>query len=276
MRIRTVILDFDGTCTDVEQEAQGFLSGYKADLARLVGSEDIEATWRAAEAQVRAEPSRFGMVIGGRLVAPAVDAYLLATSISSVIQPDLGDAEVERLFLENYRFTTTAFKPETRALLDALAAADVEVCVVTNSDAAKVAAKLDVLGPAKREAIRLHGNARKFLVEEPAEHRDAAAFARVPSTIRVAGWPRPIYARRGSYFDALCSIWEATDTTPGETLVVGDVFELDLVLPGTLGCRVHLVPGPHTLDYERRGVTAMDGSWDTDLLAVMRLLESAS
>ena len=174
--------------------------------------------------------------------------------------------------MESYRFTTTAFKPTARPLLDALSAADVHLCVVTNSDASKVAAKLDLLRPARRAAIRLRGNARKFLVAEPTQHAHSRQFAAVPETITVAGWPRPIYARRGAYFDALQSIWHATDTTPSETLVVGDVFELDLVLPGTLGCRVHLVPSPRTLEYERRGVHAMGGSCDPDLLAVARLL----
>ncbi|MDJ0520724.1 MAG: HAD family hydrolase [Planctomycetota bacterium] len=272
MPIRTVILDFDGTCTDVEQEAQGFLAGYQADLARVLGLTDIQPAWAAAEAQVLAEPSRFGMVIGGRMVAPAVDLYLLATAISTLMEPELGDEETERLFKENYRFTTMAFKPETRPVLEALASSVEHLCVVTNSEPAKVGAKLDALDLSQRDTIRLHGDARKFLVAEPVKHEGSDRFAALPETQQVAGWPRPIYVRRGHYFDALASIWEATRTTPAETLVVGDVFELDLVLPGALGCGVHLVPSPRTLDYERRGVEALGGTHAEDLHDLLDLV----
>ncbi len=272
MPIRTVILDFDGTCTDVEREAEGFLTGYKADLARVLGWADVEEAWADAERKVLADPSSYGMVIGGRMVAPPVDLYLLATAISTVIEPQLGDPETERLFKENYRFTTTAFKPEAKEALEHLLQANAQLYVVTNSEATKVASKLDALAPVGREQIRLHGNARKFLVALPELHTENERFATVPETHHVPGWDRPIYARRGHYFDALQSIWRATETTPDETLVVGDVFELDLVLPGTLGCHVHLVPSSRTLDYERRGVEAFGGTHAADLRAVCALL----
>ena len=272
MTIRTVVLDFDGTCTDVEREAQGFLTSYKEDLARTLQRDDIDDAWAANEARVLAEPSRYGMVIGGLMVAPAVDLYLLATAISTLIEPDLDDVETERLFKENYRYTTTAFKPETKEAVEGLIRADCHLYVVTNSDAGKVGSKLDELAPTGRDAIRLHGNARKFLVAEPALHEGHARFAAVPATQHVDGWARAIHPRRGHYFDALESIWQATSTSPHETLVIGDVFELDLVLPGALGCSVHLVPSTRTLDYERRGVAALGGSHAEDLRAVLDLL----
>jgi len=272
MSIRTVVLDFDGTCTDVEREAEGFLAAYKADLARTIGCDDIAAAWAEKEAQVLAEPSRHGMRIGGHLVAPPVDLYLLATAISILIEPDLDDVQTERLFKENYRHTTTAFKPEACAAVEGLLAADADLFVVTNSEAGKVGAKLDALAPAGRASLRLRGNARKFLVCAPTMHAGDARFATLPTSYEVAGWARPILPKRGHYFDALASIWQETHTTPEETLVIGDVFELDLVLPGLLGCRVHLVSSARTLDYERRGAEALGGSHAADLRAVLALL----
>jgi len=269
MSIRTVILDFDGTCTDVEQEAVGFLRGYKADLAGVLGRDSLDGLWEETEARVLAEPARHGMLIGGCMVAPPVDPYLLATAISTLIEPDLGDAETERLFKENYRFTTTAFKPETREVVEALVAADVHFYVVTNSEPAKVGEKLDALQPAGRASIRLHGDARKFLVDEPQVHTASERFADVPSTCAIDGWARPIHPRRGHYFDALESIWQETGTRPEDTLVVGDVFELDLVLPALLGCQLHLASGARTLPYERAGVERFGGTHDDDLRAVL-------
>jgi len=40
---------------------------------------------------------------------------------------------------------------------------------------------------------------------------------------------------------------------------VGDVFELDLLLPALLGCALQLIVSPRTLDYERRAVEAFGG-----------------
>lgn len=272
MHVRTVILDFDGTCTDVEQEAEGFLRGYKQDLARTLGRDDVEEAWDAAAARVLAAPAEHGMVIGGHRVAPPVDPYLLATAIGTLLGPDLDDAETERLFKENYRFTTTAFKPGARAVVEALIAADVDFHVVTNSDPATVGRKLDALAPAGRDEIHLHGNARKFLVTDPVLHADCARFAAVPATIHVEGWPRAIHPRRGHYHDVLTSIWSAGASAPTDTLVIGDVFELDLLLPAVLGCRVHLASGPRTLPYEREATEAYGGTHDDDLAAALALL----
>jgi len=272
MTIRTVIRDFDGTCTDVEQEARGFLAAYKRDLAVLVGAPDVDAAWAQKEAEVLADPSRHGMVMDGKMVAPPVDLYLLATAVGVLVARGMDDEQTERLFKDNYRFTTSHFKPETKAVIEALAAADVHLYVVTNSDPGTVGAKLDALAPAGRETIRLHGDARKFLVGEPQRHAGHARFAAVPETFQVEGWGRPVYPRRGHYFDALESVWQESGTAPAETLVVGDVFELDLALPATLGCRVHLTAGPRTLDCERRGVEAFHGRATADLAAVLDYL----
>lgn len=275
MGIRTVILDFDGTCTDVDREAVGFLRAYKDDLARTLGRQDLEDVWAETEHRVLAAPERHGMVIGGRLVAPPVDPYLLATAVSTLIEPSLGDAETERLFKENYRFTTTAFKPEARDVVEALVRADVHFFVVTNSEPGTVGRKLDALAPEGRAGIRLHGDARKFLVTPPTRYADSPRFAAVPETLALPDWGRPVHPRRGHYYDALASIWAETDTTPSETLVVGDVFELDLVLPAALGCRVHLASGTRTLAYERTAVERYGGTHDDDLRAALMLLAGA-
>lgn len=267
--IRTVILDFDGTCTDVEREAQGFLAGYKADLAARIDLPDFDAAWAEAEREIGRDPSRHGWAIGGRVVAPPVDLYLLATAVSGLLAPDLPDADNERLFKENYRFTTTAFRPGAREVVERLAGAVPHFFVVTNSDATKVGAKLDDMAPQGRARIGLRGDARKFLLEEPRFHAGDPRFASLPESLDVADWDRPVYVRRGHYFDALAAIWAETDTLPHDTLVIGDVFELDLALPAALGCRVHLAASPRTLAYERRGVEAAGGRADDDLTAVL-------
>jgi len=272
MAYRTVVLDFDGTCTDVEREAQGFLAAYKADLGRVLDRADIESAWQEKEAQILREPSRHGMVFHGQIVAPAVDLYLLSTAIAVLIAPDLDDATSERLFTENYRYTETAFKHETLQVLETLLAKDLNCFVVTNSNRANVEAKLARLALTDRSKLSLRGSARKYRLSDPERFPDDRRFARLPSSLPLDGWARPVHPRRGAYFDALASIWQETGSTPAETLVVGDVFELDLLLPALLGCGLHLTCSPRTLAYERRAVEGFGGLTDPDLRAVLERL----
>ena len=93
----------------------------------------------------------------------------------------------------------------------------------------------------------------KFMVQEipvgdpgPAE-RYRAEFDRVPKIdpAMTAAVGRPIYLRRGAYFDALCHLWSEGFHEPGfpiaQTIFCGDIWELDLALPQALGAPVHLI-----------------------------------
>jgi hypothetical protein len=62
---------------------------------------------------------------------------------------------------------------------------------------------------------------------------------------------------RGRYLDVLASIWAETGTGPEETLVCGDIFELDLGLPAEMGAHVHLIRRETTYAYERDAVAAL-------------------
>ncbi len=71
---------------------------------------------------------------------------------------------------------------------------------------------------------------------------------------------RDVLLRRPSYFDVLAGIWGDDATAPGDTLVCGDVWELDLAMPAALGCQAHLVTrsAPYaTYEHERRAAEAM-------------------
>ena len=83
------------------------------------------------------------------------------------------------------------------------------------------------------------------------------------------GLPRPIYLRRGKYYESLREIWRATGATPAETLVCGDIFELDLALPAALGAQVVLIERNNTLPYERAATERAGGRVIRTLTALL-------
>ena len=262
-RVRYVVLDFDGTCTQVDQVEAGFLDQYRAALA-------IEKPrWEAAVARVRAAAPKAGWtILGSPSTAPAAaDPYILAGETAALLQREgtLGVIPGD-LFGKIYGANVAPFRRELADVLAALASQRVRVGFISNSDGTAVGARLtDLLtaNPKLRARIHVHGNAAKFTIKElPLESKNPhrARFDALPGAQAIEGVGRPVYLRRAAYFEALCGMYQAFDE-PGfpiaDTLVCGDIWELDLAMPAALGAQVHLIeraaPYP-TYDYERAQV----------------------
>lgn len=279
MAIRCVVLDFDGTFTDVAAEGAPFVGHFRRRLSEVLGREVEQAGWAELEAEVLARSEEHGWEVGGRIVAPATaDPYLLSNVVARRLCDRLGvlpdKAERARLldvlYREAYAQAGMAFKPEAREVLEALLATGLPVHIVTNAHTATVEDKLTKLAPRGRERLRVSGDARKFLLEPPSV--PDALFDALPETMRVDGaLARPLYLRRGRYYEALRRIWSETDTSPETTLVAGDIFELDLALPAALGAHVQLVARANTLEYERRAIASLGarGGMDPSLRALL-------
>jgi phosphoglycolate phosphatase-like HAD superfamily hydrolase len=278
MAIRCVVLDFDGTFTDVVAEGEPFVQYFREQLGELLGRVVVEG-WREVEEEVLASTEEHGWEVGGRVVAPATaDPYLLANFVARRLcdrhglLPDREErAELlTRLYRVAYARVGTTFKSEAKEVLEALLDTGLPVFVVTNSHTDVVETKLDELAPRGRERLRVHGDARKFLIGPPPS--PDALFDALPEVMRVEGaLVRPIYLRRGFYYDALRQLWQRTDTSPETTLVAGDIFELDLALPAALGAHVQLVARANCLEYERRAIAALGprGGVDPSLRALL-------
>jgi len=261
MAIGCVVLDFDGTFTDVVAEGAPFVRYFKSHLVEVLGKAPsiVEDTWREEEAAVLAGAHAFGWDVGGRVVAPATaDPYLLSNCVARQLMgrfgvlPDPSERHeaLQTLYRDAYKLTGTAFKSEAKEVLEALLATGLPIWVVTNAHTDLVEAKLDRLAPKGRERLRVKGDARKYLIEDPPSVD--ARFAALPETISFPQelLPRPVYLRRGRYYEALRDIWSQTGTGPESTLVAGDIYELDLVLPAALGAHVQLVARDNALPYE--------------------------
>jgi hypothetical protein len=260
-----LVLDFDGTMTDAEAEGRPFRDGYLDDLAVLVGKPagdpDILGIAAEVEAELAAAPEAHPFLWMGRAVAPAtVDPYLRMVPIAHRILDRYGAipsaADRGRLLgsvLYKYNYAKTlghpVFRPGAGDVLRQLAGT--QTWIVTNSDTHAVAGKVaaldhDAPGVAWLTS-RVRGFARKFDVDDD--------WTGAPAELAMPGLSRPVLLRRRAYHDILKTILDDAGATFSDLVVVGDIFELDLAMPLSLGARVGLTVSPHTPGYERAFVT---------------------
>jgi hypothetical protein len=259
MAIRYVVLDFDGTCTQVDNVQEKFLAEY----GKAIFAED--KAWIAACAAVKsASPTAGWTLQGAPSTAPAgADPYILAYEASMLllrqgkIMPPSADV-FERVYSAN----VAPFRRELADVLAALAKKRINIGFISNTDRTKIRTRIaDLLADNGKLFDKIHftGNARKYLVGElpfstPEAHR--VRFEALPAAVDASTVKRPLYLRRGAYFDALCEFYKSfgDETFPIEkTLVCGDIWELDLAMPAVLGAQVHLVeraPPFDTYPYE--------------------------
>lgn len=243
-----VVLDFDGTFTDVEKEGAPFLEKYVEVYRDLVGR-DVSKEW-AEESERLASPEA-AWIVAGQAVAPATcDPYIRATCIAHEILgrlhrfPDLAlrTDVLQVIYSYCYRFSAQVFRNDAQVALTRIKAAARDVYVVTNSETSAVRKKLSAIGFGELPVI---GNARKYVVD--ASHASTLTL----QDIRVPDLSRPLLVRRPNYAKVLNDLWMETGIAPENTIVCGDIFELDLALPLRLGARAHLVERANTLAFER-------------------------
>jgi FMN phosphatase YigB (HAD superfamily) len=255
MAFRYLVFDFDGTCTDVPAAADAFLEAYRELADAAVGPCPPDA-WADALAAVRAASPEAGWTLAETPSAPAAaDPYILAYEALRTLLRAAGRPVTAPRDL-HARAVARAEAPWRVEAAEVLAEATrrVEtVAFISNSGTATVAGRLDHLlaGAADvRARIAVHGDAAKFTVREPRWAAGVPAALRERFLDLPAAAPRPdaadaprrpIYLRRGAYYEALCRVWGADVDAPAHTLIVGDIHELDLALPLALGCAVHLI-----------------------------------
>lgn len=300
--IKYVVLDFDGTFTEVEREGEPFTRAYQEYLADLIGKDEdlVRDVWNVADRRVRGEPHRYGgFEEGGKIVAPPCDPYLRANAIAKILcqrfgvlrNPQVRNDVLQSVFRLAYKKTSCCFRAGAGDVLDTLLGMEgMTVAIVTNASPGAVLEKLGRLELKNRTDTRpvLVGEAHKFglsaTAPEPlgvlpdAQARTLGAWSarydRIPSELAFPDLPRPIHLRRGSYFRALRDhVWKDDLEGPERTLVCGDIYELDLALPAALAARVHLVTRQDTPAHEVAIVERLErGGVSADLAGVLQRL----
>jgi FMN phosphatase YigB (HAD superfamily) len=300
--VKYVVLDFDGTFTDVEKEGSPFTRAFQEYFSDLIGKDEdlVRDVWRIAEKRVRAEPDRFGgFEESARIVAPPSDPYLRANAVARILcqrfqvlrNPQLRNDVIQSVFRMAYRQTGTSFQDAAASVLDELLGRKgITVAIVTNSSRPAVLEKLGRLDLKNRTETNplVVGDAHKFgvlaqspepLGRLPELQTDQlpvwkALYERIPEELVAPGLSRPIYLRRGSYFRVLRDhVWKEDTAGPARTLVCGDIYELDLALPAALDAHVHLVTREDTPRHEIDIVGALErGGVSADLRGVLERL----
>lgn len=252
--IDTLILDFDGTLTKIEEEAKPYVDGYRLSLARELGlnQNEIDNYWNEARTKILRNPEKYGWQLEGIAVAsatsdPILICYPIAdeifTKVGKNLSPEERRALLGKLFLENRPKMGQAFKEGADEFLsEVYDLFNGRVYVVTNSSTDDVSGRISRL-PSDHSKIRVLGGAKKYVV--------ANDFEALPKTITISGLERPVYLRRQNYNNTLDKILQEQNTDAPRTAVIGDIWELDLALPQYLGMHIGLTPNPTTPQYEK-------------------------
>jgi len=236
-----VAIDFDGTLTDVEQEAGPYLLRF-----RELAAQDLNIYWKdlahdlmLAKRLVLQDPTK-GWTHNGYVVAPATaDPYVFNTAIFTEFLAEMPQEKMQSLLFswhtESYKSAATAFRTGAREFLEK-ATKEHDVTVVTNSKTDAVLQKLALLGFPN---IPIEGMARKYVIDP--------SWDKVPFQQELPGFPRPVLLRRRHYGEILEKL--------KPDVVVGDIYELDLALPAHLGTRCVQLLTKGTPQYERAAHT---------------------
>ncbi len=256
MGVELVVLDFDGTLTDVDQEAGPAVDGWRTDIRNELGlsASEIERKWLKAQARIEAEPAKYGWLMGSRIVAPAyADPLVMARTISDLLfdeaevymdRPEREDILQNRFFKGNYGKISTVFKDGAdeflRGLRDKFA-----VCIVTNSGTSGVEKKVAQL-PIDHSTIPICGDARKYVLD--------LSWKDVPESVEREGYGRSLFLQRQKYGAVLSELITSRGLNPEQVAVVGDIYELDLLLPEHQGMHIVLTPRDSTPAFEIEAV----------------------
>lgn len=252
-----VVVDFDGTATDVEEEGKDFGEAFYTDVAVFLGVDPLEFIARAVELEPKLDPAVDCWEFGGFKVAPAtLDPYLRSARVSRLLarqlRPHISEAQLDtafrEFFLKNYPDESVAcFKPGAKRLTRWMVNQG-NAIIVTNSGTGPVCAKLKKVAHGRRLTTKrkmcVYGDAKKYIITDDTDF--LIEHIEIPGLVG-----RKVLLRRGHYYRLIASQMVQRKVSGfGKVLVIGDVMELDLALPMYLGAHGILMTSERTPDYE--------------------------
>jgi len=271
-----IILDFDGTCTQIPPIFEAYLDRYFKGLNES-GLNVTLPEWRDAQATVRQHSPKAGWTLAGCPSAPAAaDPYILADEAIRLILRRRG-ATIPvpippAVHAQAYDEARAHWREEAFDTFSHLVQHGIQLHVVSNTDTKFIDRRLrDLFGDGNPLAakISVQSGAGKFRICELSWDHQAAVSTE--ATRRFQGLPvaygekpipqaeRPIYLRRGAYFEAINRALKGDFDALTNTVFCGDIWEMDLAMPFALGAKVHLLDRAAPFDtypYERQVLAA--------------------
>lgn len=273
-KVTHVVLDFDGTCTQIPKVWETYLELYLKGLVET-GFKITRNEWHEACIAVQKQSPHAGWTVAGCPAAPAAaDPYILADEAARLILRRRGDHTPvsPEVHAKAYGAPPAPWREEALDTFSQLTDRGLRLHFVSNSSTAVITERLQELltnHTSLAEKISVQSDAGKFRICEldwddktsslspDARARFGALPAAFDSSEPVQSIGRPIYLRRGAYFDAVSRVLSGDFTLLPNTVFCGDIWEMDLAMPHALGGNVHLVDraAPFTTyEYERQAI----------------------
>jgi len=259
-----IILDFDGTCTQIPPIFEAYLDRYFKGLNES-GLNVTPSEWRDAQATVREH-------VAGCSSAPAAgDPYVLADETTRLILRRRRATILNPpVHAQAYEAALAPWRDEARDTFSRLVEHGVQLHFVSNSSSTFITRRLrDLFGDNDPVAakISVQSDAGKFRICELNWDDQVSAdakrrFQALPVAYGEKLLPeieRPVYLRRGAYFEAINRVVAGDFDALTNTVFCGDIWEMDLAMPYALGAKVHLLDRAapfETYRYERQALAA--------------------
>jgi hypothetical protein len=271
-----IILDFDGTCTQIPPIFEAYLDRYFKGLNES-GLNVTLSEWQDAQATVRENSPKAGWTVAVCPSAPAAaDPYILADEAFRLILRRRGATTPvpipPAVHAEAYDEALAPWREEAFDTFSHLVQHGIQLHVVSNTDTKFIDGRLRVLfgdGNPLAAKISVQSGAGKFRICELSwDHQAtisteaARRFQALPVAYGEKPLPRterPIYLRRGAYFEAINRALKGDFDALTNTVFCGDIWEMDLAMPFALGAKVHLLDRAAPFDtypYERQALAA--------------------
>ena len=243
-----IILDFDGTCTQIPPIFEAYLDLYRKGLNES-GLNVTSSEWREAQAIVRQRSPKAGWTAGGCPSAPAAgDPYVLADEAARLIlrRRAAKTPVPPTIHTQAYEAALAPWREEARDTFSQLVDHGVGLHFVSNSSTTFISRRLRDLfgdGHPMTAKISVQSDAGKFRICEL--NWDDPAAVSVQAKRRFQSLPvaygekllteieRPVYLRRGAYFEAINRVLDGDFGALTNTVFCGDTWEMDLALPYT-------------------------------------------
>ena len=290
-----IILDFDGTCTQIPPIFEAYLDRYFKGLNES-GLNVTLSEWQDAQATVRENSPKAGWTVAVCPSAPAAaDPYILADEAIRLILRRRGATTPvpipPAVHAQAYDEALAHWREEAFDTFSHLVQHGIQLHVVSNTDTKFIDRRLrDLFGDGNPlvAKISVQSGAGKFRICELSWDHQAAVsneaarrFQALPVAYSEKPLPqteRPIYLRRGAYFEAINRALKGDFDALTNTVFCGDIWEMDLAMPFALGAKVHLLDRAAPFDtypYERQVLAAYGdrGKTSTNLSGLLDWLD---